>query len=213
MTLPTMALQPGAIKLFFSYANEDEQLCADLFAHLSPLRREGIIDEWHHLRMAAGIEIEREIERNLASADIILLLISANFFNSDRCWRNSIQAMERCSSEEATVIPVILRPVDWRQASFGHLAELPRDGKPITAWGDKDEALLSVAVGVREVVAGKMSPALVRDVRGNQRGLSRLPEGLPGNMYAAHEVAERIKSCGDPDHHDVRAISGQLKPS
>jgi hypothetical protein len=49
------------------------------------------------------------------------------------------------------VIPIILRPVDWRTASFGRLQALPRDGRPVTRWPDQDEAFLDVAHGLRAV--------------------------------------------------------------
>ncbi len=85
MTMPTGALQPDAVRLFFSYAHEDEQLFARVIAHLSPLRREMAIDEWHYRIAVPDVKLEREIKNHLESADIILLLISADFFNSDRC--------------------------------------------------------------------------------------------------------------------------------
>jgi hypothetical protein len=59
--------------------------------------------------------------------------------------------MERHEAGTARVIPVILRPVDWRTAPFGKLQALPRDGRPVTRWSDKDEAFLDVARGIREV--------------------------------------------------------------
>jgi hypothetical protein len=41
---------------------------------------------------------------------------------------------------------------EWRDAPFGKLLALPTDGKPITMWGTRDQAMLDVAVGIRRTV-------------------------------------------------------------
>ena len=62
------------------------------------------------------------------------------------------RAMERHESGKAHVIPIILRPADWKSALFGKLKALPSDGKAITRWNNRDEAFLNVAKGIRRVV-------------------------------------------------------------
>ena len=61
--------------------------------------------------------------------------------------------MERHEAQEARVIPVILKPVDnWQSTPFGKLQPLPKDGKPVSKWGNRDEAFVSIAQGIREAV-------------------------------------------------------------
>jgi hypothetical protein len=62
------------------------------------------------------------------------------------------RALERHERKAARVIPIILKPCDWKQAPFARLLALPRDGKPISSWGSRDEALYDVATGIRKVV-------------------------------------------------------------
>jgi anti-sigma regulatory factor (Ser/Thr protein kinase) len=62
-------------------------------------------------------------------------------------------ALERHARHDAIVIPVILRPVDWSTAPFVRLKALPRDGKPLTTWLNRDEAFAEVARGIREIVS------------------------------------------------------------
>ena len=50
------------------------------------------------------------------------------------------------------MIPVILRPADWRGAPFGKLQALPRNAKPVTRWADRDEAFLDIVEGIRKAV-------------------------------------------------------------
>lgn len=57
--------------------------------------------------------------------------------------------MERHEAGDAIVIPVILRACDWHGTPFGKLNATPPDGRPITLFPDRDQALLEVAKAVR----------------------------------------------------------------
>lgn len=149
------------MKLFYSYSHKDEDLRLKLEDHLAPLRREGIVTDWHDRRIAGGDEWAGRIADELNSADIILLLVSASFIASDYCWDVEMKrALEREAAEEARVIPIVLRPCAWHGMPFGKLQALPRDGQPVTEWRDRDAALANVAEGVRWAI-------LTRPVEGN----------------------------------------------
>ncbi len=144
-----------AVKIFFCYAHEDEPLLKKLKAHLTPLRRQGLIATWYDRNISPGSEWEHEIKERLNTAQIILLLISRDFMNSDYCYSKEMtRAIERHEQGEAHVIPIILRPVQWKAAPFGKLQALPTDGKPITgrSWRNLDEALYDIAEGMRKIV-------------------------------------------------------------
>src|SRR6266849_6380920 len=107
------------VKIFFCYAHEDEVLLNKLKEHLRPLQRQGLIDIWYDRDIKAGTEWGQEISKHLNEAQIILLLISPDFMNSDYCYGKEMKrAIERHDREEACVIPVILRPVHWQGAPF-----------------------------------------------------------------------------------------------
>jgi hypothetical protein len=54
------------------------------------------------------------IDENLATAHIILMLVSASFLASAYCFNIDMKwALERHERGEARVIPVILQPSDW----------------------------------------------------------------------------------------------------
>ena len=149
------------IKLFLSYAHSDEPLREELMKHLSLLQRQGVIQTWHDRNINAGDDWKQQIDDNLNTATVILLLISADFLASDYCYEIEMQrALERHNAGEARVIPVILRPVDWHGAPFGTLQALPTDAKPITRWTNRDEAYANVAQGVRRAVEAMLRPTL-----------------------------------------------------
>jgi|SRR5262245_7105913 len=138
------------IEVFFSYSHKDEDYRVELSNHLAMLQRQHLIGAWHDRRIGAGKEWEKEINEHLYRADIILLLVSSDFLASDYCYDVEVKtAMERNDNGEARVIPIILRPVDWKGALFGKLQALPKDARPVTDWTNRDEAFLDVARGIR----------------------------------------------------------------
>ncbi|NEP00460.1 MAG: toll/interleukin-1 receptor domain-containing protein [Symploca sp. SIO2E9] len=142
-----------SIELFFSYAHEDEELRDELAKHLAILQRQKVISTWYDRDISAGDEWKPEIEKRLNSADVILLLISANFLASDFCWGVELKrAMERHEAGEARVIPIIVREVDWKGAPFGKLQALPKNAEPVTNWANRDQAFADIARGIRRAV-------------------------------------------------------------
>jgi hypothetical protein len=138
--------------LFICYSTKDERLKDELLEHLSPLRREGIISDWHFRKITAGKEWQGQIDQHMKKARIILLLVSTSFVDSDYCYDTEMnRAMQRHEKGEARVIPIILRPVDWHKLPFSKLEALPKDGKPVTTWTNRDEAFLDVEKGIRKV--------------------------------------------------------------
>ncbi|WP_192881669.1 GUN4 domain-containing protein [Nostoc sp. CENA543] len=144
-----------SLKLFFSYSHKDESLRDELADHLATLKREGVISRWHDRKILPGQERDHQINDNLNTADIILLLVSSNFLASDYCWDVEVKrAIERHNAGEACVIPVILRPVDWKGTPFAKLQALPKNAEPIVSrnWHTTDEAFMDVAKGIRAAV-------------------------------------------------------------
>lgn len=142
------------MEIFYCYSSslEDQNLQKELAQQLVPLKRQGVITDWNYRDILAGEEWRNEINAHLEQAQIILLLVSPAFIASDYCNNNEVKrAMERHTAGEARVIPIILRPCMWESAPFGKLQALPKDGKPITKWDNKDEALLDVAERIKDI--------------------------------------------------------------
>jgi TIR domain/Ppx/GppA phosphatase family len=143
---------PSAIEVFCSYSHKDETLREELDVHLNILQAAGVITSWQDHAIPAGKEWASEIDTHLNSAQIILLLISPDFLASKYAREVEVKrALERAKAGEATVISVLLRDVDWHGSPLSKLQALPKGAKPITSWPDRDQALNSVAVGIRKV--------------------------------------------------------------
>ena len=182
MSLPERSTDP--VSLFYSYSHKDERLRDQLETHLSLLQTQGVIRGWHDRRIEAGTEWDGAISQNLEDAGIILLLVSADFLASRYCRDvEVVRAMERHEAGTARVIPVILRPVDnWQSTPFGKLQALPKGGKPVTRWKDRDEAFANVTRGIR-------------DAARSLKGIGKVVETvatLPGDLGSVH-IADALK--------------------
>ena len=159
-----VAALPRAIKIFFSYdvfAPVDKGLFDELMKQLSALRQQYTLDEWYDSAISAGSDVsEATIEAHLNMADIIVLLISADFLASKRCFELEMKrALERGARGVARLIPVILRPTEREDLPLNNYSPLPPNGKAVTTWQNRDVALSEVAKGIRRVVeelVGKM---------------------------------------------------------
>ena len=141
------------VKVFYSYAHEDAELLEKLKTHLAGLKQRKLISEWHDGEITAGTDWGKEIAEHLASANVILLLISPDFISSD--YVNDVElkkAIERHKEGTARVIPIILRPVNWDGLAFSNLKALPLDGRPVTRWPNRDEAFLDIAKGIEKTI-------------------------------------------------------------
>ena len=141
------------VDIFCCYARKDQPLLNDLKDHLMPLQQQRLITVWADTDINAGMEWEKEIEKHLNTAHIILLLVSPDFMKSDDCYTIMQRTMKRQKKERTVhVIPVILRQVEWKQAPFGKLKPLPTGGKPVIQWTDRDSAFFDIAQGIRKVI-------------------------------------------------------------
>lgn len=119
-------------QIFIAYSRKDSILMEKLRTHLRPLERVKMAKIWYDGIIEAGKDWEKEIKNHLHSADIILLLISADFIDSDYCYDDEMMdALKKEERNEAKVIPIILRPCAWSFSPFAKLQVLPKDGKPV----------------------------------------------------------------------------------
>src|SRR5260370_23203814 len=76
---PPARQEKRTVTLFFCYARIDETLLRKLKAQLLPLQKQGIITMWYDRDISAGAEWEHEINVQLNTAEVILLLVSPDF--------------------------------------------------------------------------------------------------------------------------------------
>lgn len=155
---------------FVSYTHADADLKDQLLRHLAPLRRERLIDVWHDAMLRPGEHLDPAVQAALANSDLVLLLVSAGFLASEYCYEQEmVRAFARQRAGAARVVPIILKPCQWKGVPVGEgerLADfvaLPKDGLPVTSWPDADAAFDNVAGAVRDMLrSGVTQPAGVQ---------------------------------------------------
>jgi hypothetical protein len=76
------------IDIFLSYAPSDASFRDELVTHLAPLRREGLIRDWHDGQIRGGDHRTSVVNKHLKKAGLVLVLISADYLAHRRCPRS-----------------------------------------------------------------------------------------------------------------------------
>ena len=161
------------VTLFYSYAHEDEALRDELQGHLKLLERRGLLAPWHDRQIVPGTNWANAIDANLRSAELVLLLVSKDFIESDYIWGTELSvAMQRQDKNDAVVVPIVVRAIDFdpkdpQELPFLKLQTLPTDLRPVTSWPNRDEAWTNVAKGLR---------ATVKSIRESRPTATELPD-------------------------------------
>ena len=152
------------LSVFLSYSHRDRQYRDRLKVALAQLRRDGLITEWDDQMISAGDEWDESIQHALASADLVLLLVSPDFIASNYSYDNELaKALARHERGDVRIIPIILRPADWHSAPFAHLQALPTGARAVTEWSNRDRAWADIAAGIRRVASEATVPSAPED--------------------------------------------------
>ena len=141
------------LKAFFSYSKDDMEMLKTFKKHLSALRRTSHIELWDDSKIRPGEEWDDSIKTALKEADIIFLLLSKSFIDTDYIWEVEVkEAMRRHATGEAIVVPIKMKPCDWEGLSFSKLQGLPRKDAVIDTAPNADTLWTEVAGEVRALI-------------------------------------------------------------
>jgi hypothetical protein len=197
-------METGPLHVFLSYSHRDEAFRQELLTHLAVLRHQGLIDTWADCEITAGDDWQRNVRVELERADLILLLLSADFLASDWAFgTEATLAIERHRAGQARVVPIILRAVSWQATPFAVFQAFPRNGKPVTSFRNRDEAWVEIANGLRRIC---------EELLAHRRGAIAEPTVVgPRDVFPLFEV---FKASGVPGITFVEPDSfGRLKMS
>ena len=139
--------------MFIAYSRNDADIRNRIDAHLTPMKKNNLIETWYDGLIVPGEVWNDEIKKYLEISDIILLLISIDFIASDYCYNVEMErALKRHDNAEAVVIPILVSHCDWKETPISKLQILPRKGLPVSSWNDKDEILTTIAHEIKRIV-------------------------------------------------------------
>jgi hypothetical protein len=84
----------GNLNLFISYSHRDENEKLEFRTHLSPLEQNSSIQVWCDRAIKGGEDLNKRIFEELDNADVICLLLSANYISSESCRAEKSRALE-----------------------------------------------------------------------------------------------------------------------
>ncbi len=95
--------------IFISYAHADVEWLERLSLFLKPLAKDVGLDVWDDRRIAAGGNWRAEIERQLDSASVAILLVSQHFLSSDFIGSSELpRLLEASRSRGLSIIPIAI---------------------------------------------------------------------------------------------------------
>jgi len=143
------------LKLFISYSHKDQEQLDELVKYLKTLVDVGKIEPWTDRLLEIGSCWDSVIKDNLSSADIIILLISVDFINSEYISTTELVATKnRHDNNAAKVIPILLSHCDFSDYWFSAIHGLPQDMVPLSEYKEKNEkskAYTNVVKKIREL--------------------------------------------------------------
>ncbi len=135
--------------IFISYAHADEpekprgeeiQWLSFVMRFLRPAVKSGAFTMWVDRQMPGGTEWDDEIDRELRSCDVFVLLVSASSMGSDYIIDKELEiARTRRTAGELYVYPLLIRPTP--RAGLDRVREFnlrPRDAKPFSSYSLND---------------------------------------------------------------------------
>jgi TIR domain len=143
------------LNVFIVYAREDMDSRKQLEKHISFLARKKYIRIWHDEKIESGKEWKKNINSELLNSDLIFFIVSSNFLASDYIYEIEMPtALDLHKDKGIPVIPIIMSPCHWDDASFSHLQVIPRNGKPIIKkdYNSTEYAFQEAASEIKQIV-------------------------------------------------------------
>lgn len=141
------------VKLFISYSHKDETYKDELTAHLSGMKRIGMIEEWNDRKIIPGQQWNHEIKTKLEQSEIVIFLVSSDFMASDYIADVEVNnTLDKYRKGKVCIIPVIIRSCDFSSLDISKFQALPKDAKPVKTWTDQDSAWTNVVEGIKSTI-------------------------------------------------------------
>ena len=146
---------PDKPAVFISYSHADRAWVKRLMAHLKPLELAGMIAMWDDSRIIGGQPWRNEIRRLLESAQVAVLIVSADYLASDYVADEELPPLlDRASRRGVHVLPILVGPCDFlltRLASF-QFVNSPSSPLGAKSRDGQEQVLVNVADSIERLV-------------------------------------------------------------
>jgi serine/threonine protein kinase len=119
---------------------------------------------------------ESNLPTALRGADIVLLLLSADFLASSSCMTSAATALKQHDAQQARVLSIVLRPCAWDQSDLARIKTIPEDSVTHLSIYAQEQRILEAAKEIRRLVA-------IAALRGKTAGTMNLLQWLLWQLY------------------------------
>jgi len=185
------------LKVFISYAHEDEFYKKELEKRLIPfLRDSALIESWSDGEILGGEEWDQAIKQEIENSQVILFLVSPDFIASEYIQDVEInKALDRYRKGEVIIIPIILRPTDYSDLEISRFQALPKDGKPISTWKDQDEAWYDVSIQLKRIFESLHNGNIKLKESANISASRSIPSPANDNTSLTNDIRDKIANA------------------
>ncbi len=218
------------IKIFISYSHDDSLIKKKLESHLSVLLRTNNAEIWADNIIIPGQQWQKEISENLNSANMILLLLSANFIRSDYCYLNEmIEAVNKHKNGETCVIPILIEEFYWQDPRFNlpfrDIEMQPKDPengrlKALSLWTGGDDGFAETIKGITHAMFDLQKNLKVvknRNVEERRKKIesmvseSKLDDASSELMDFISQYSNQAETVNEPAIKELRTNSIMIK--
>ncbi len=143
------------VKIFISYAHEDEKIKDELVGtHLKAIQNHYFdsLVAWTDAEIKPGSNWDNKIKKEIEGADIIIFLITPNFLASDYIMNTEMKnALERFKEKKQIIVPVYIEGVAKALLPFKDKQYLP-SGTPLKKWRDKNDAWIKIQESIIKLI-------------------------------------------------------------
>jgi len=140
-------------RIFISYSHRDETYKDEFRKMIRPMEREGQWKIWDDRWLLPGDNWNREILRHLSEANVIILMVTSDFFNSDFIYDIEMsRAIQRHEAGDALVIGILVSDCLWEETPLHKIQMIPIDALPVDQHHQRNAVWKAIAKKIKETI-------------------------------------------------------------
>ncbi len=150
------------MNIFIAFANQDRDVRDKLLRQMNLVKDRQGWNIWSDKEIKAGEKWDAEIQQRLLDSEVVILLLSTDFFNSKYIVEAELpEIVAKHKSGNCHIIPIIARMCHWKDTAFGEYAQLgdiqalPVGEYPLVSrghWDNDDQPYFETVQGIRESI-------------------------------------------------------------
>jgi TIR domain len=132
---------------------EDRPMRKALDRYLMQLSKNSDVSVWNEDDVPPGEQVESIVQEQLKRADVVLLLLSQDFWASDRCYKQAQTALQwSLEQPQKKIVPIMLRPNSIDDTPFKDYARLPTQHPCISQYKDPEQGYWDTWQGIKTLL-------------------------------------------------------------